>query len=153
MDSKNLKIVGLIFLGPLLMAPTCNHQVEFTGGQKASYCFEDVPVVARATADALGSLRGSAVLGLYNVTEGTGEVLQKLDINPGDSLAISATIPWSKLANHRGEGFAVVVDVGSFKRGTVTPGSTITDDTYYAALNDSLVFLYARATRSFDVCK
>lgn len=151
MDSRKLSLAAIVLAAPLLMAPSCQSEARILSQQKRVYCNEDAHVQAQVAFQGSDADSAKGALGLNFGS--TTEVLQVVELHSGDSLVLSATIPWSKMANHRGEFVAVVADVG-WMPNFITPGSTITNKTFYDALSSSRdsANLMARSSTAFRVC-
>jgi hypothetical protein len=153
MNWRTIVAPAILFAAPLLMAPTCaNSEVSVEALDKEVYCNEDVTVRAVVSNPASSSITPSALLGLFSVTTSRATILRRVDLGAGDSIVLSATIPWSQLADHRGEFFNIVADIGLMDPDVTNPGSTLSLETYVTALG-SMSNLYGRATRSFMVCE
>ena len=154
MISSRILPPAIALAAPLLMAPTCvNAESAFEGRVQETYCREDVPVRVVVSNHRMSGLRPTALLGVYNVLDGKGTVLKRVRLNPGDSIVLAATIPWTQLAGQRGRHFVITADVGHIDHGHTAPGTTLTWESYDAALGGTTLRLFSRATRSFTICK
>lgn len=160
MVSKKIGGVALALALPLLMAPmpaTCrvgvSSEVVFTGPVVDEVCREDAHLTATATVLQTSERRPAGVLAAVKVRDLTLTVLERVNLSPGDSRGLTATIPWATLAADRGGMYIVVADVGVFDASVVRPGETLPLRRYDAALGEvSSMNLFARATRTFRVC-
>lgn len=145
-------VIALLLMLPLLMAPDCvSFQTSLNDPGKVEYCLEDIPIkgLAVATLPNAGS-NSAAMVSMYDLSTATARILQKFPIRPGDSIAVSTSIPWAYVSGSRNAVIIVSLDVASVPD-SYTVGSVISA----ASLNKDVqnLAIYARATRSFHVCK